>query len=159
MLSQLTAPSTELLLAQIERSLLAHHVRAVGILATDVRDELFLADEIRRRLPDVQLFFYGSNVLRLRPPVLVSVLVVAGTATGAVLATAGGKPAAAARPPPRIPRTSPAPSKIIGPVVPMLGGSADGSGTPIPVPVAHASARRAPPPGWPKRPRSPRCAA
>ena len=66
-LSQLTAPSTELLLGQIERSLLAHHIRAVGILATDVRDELFLADEIRKRLPDVQLFFYGSNVLLLRP--------------------------------------------------------------------------------------------
>lgn len=66
-LSQLTAPSTELLLGQIERSLLAHHVRAVGILATDVRDELFLADELRKRLPDVQLFFYGSNVLLLRP--------------------------------------------------------------------------------------------
>jgi len=79
--------------------------------------------------------------------VLVSVLVVAGTATGAVLATMGGKPAtvrgAAASAAPAAsgaPGTSPAPSKITGPVVPMLGGSADGSGRPIPVPVAHASA-------------------
>ena len=78
---------------------------------------------------------------------LVSVLVVAGTATGAVLATMGGKPAtvrgAAASAAPAAsgaPGTSPAPSKITGPVVPMLGGSADGSGRPIPVPVAHASA-------------------
>ena len=74
-------------------------------------------------------------------PALVSVLVLAGTATGVVLATVGGKPAAvgaaAAQP---IPRTSPAPSKTIGPVVPMLGGSADASGTPIVVPVARASA-------------------
>jgi cell wall-associated NlpC family hydrolase len=69
-------------------------------------------------------------------PVLVSVLVVAGTATGAVLATAGGKPAAAGAAASAVPRTSPAPSKITGPVVPML----DGSGMPIPVPVAHASA-------------------
>jgi peptidoglycan DL-endopeptidase CwlO len=74
--------------------------------------------------------------------VLVSVLVVAGTATGAVLATVGGKPAAVrGAAAPAAPRTSPAaPSKITGPVVPMLGGSADGSGKPIPVPVAHASA-------------------
>jgi peptidoglycan DL-endopeptidase CwlO len=72
--------------------------------------------------------------------VLVSVLVVAGTATGAVLATMGGKPAAAGGAAVEVPRASPAPSKITGPVVPMLGGSADGSGRPIPVPVAHASA-------------------
>jgi len=80
-------------------------------------------------------------------PVLISALVLAGTATGVVLATVGGKPAAvgaaAAQP---IPRTSPAPSTTIGPVVPMLGGSADASGTPITVPVARvpASASTAP---------------
>jgi cell wall-associated NlpC family hydrolase len=79
--------------------------------------------------------------------VLISALVLVGTATGVVLATVGGKPAAvgaaAARP---IPRTSPAPSTTIGPVVPMLGGSADASGTPITVPVARvpASANTAP---------------
>src|SRR5690349_14309610 len=73
-------------------------------------------------------------------PVLVSVLVVAGTATGVVLASVGGKPAAVSAPARGIPRTSPAPAKTIGPVVPMLGGSADGSGTPIAIPVARASA-------------------
>src|SRR5438552_10718444 len=73
-------------------------------------------------------------------PVLVSVLVVAGTATGVVLASVGGKPAAVSAPAQPIPRTSPAPAKTIGPVVPMLGGRADGSGTPIAVPVARASA-------------------
>ena len=71
---------------------------------------------------------------------LVSVLVVAGTAAGAVLATVGGKPAAVRGAAAGASRTSPAPSKITGPVVPMLGGSADGSGRPMPVPVAHASA-------------------
>src|SRR5882672_12647583 len=64
-------------------------------------------------------------------PVLVSVLVVAGTATGVVLASVGGKPAAVSAPARGIPRTRPAPAATIGPVVPMLGGSADGSGTPI----------------------------
>ena len=71
---------------------------------------------------------------------LVSVLVLAGTATGVVLATVGGKPAAVGAAAQPIPRTSPAPAKTIGPVVPMLGGSADASGTPIVVPVARASA-------------------
>ena len=71
---------------------------------------------------------------------LVSVLVVAGTATGVVLASVGGKPAAVSAPTRGIPRESPAPATTIGPVVPMLGGSADGSGTPIAIPVARASA-------------------
>jgi len=71
--------------------------------------------------------------------VLVSVLVVAGTATGVVLASVGVKPAAVSAPARAIPRASPAPAKTIGPVVPMLGGSADGSGTPIAIPVARAS--------------------
>src|SRR5438046_7061710 len=73
-------------------------------------------------------------------PVLVSVLVVAGTAAGVVLATAGGKPAAVSAPARGTPPASPAPAKTIGPVVPMLGGSADGSGTPIAIPVTRASA-------------------
>jgi len=91
-------------------------------------------------------------------PVLVSAVVLAGTATGVVLATVGGKPAAvgaaAAQP---IPRTSPAPSTTIGPVVPMLGGSADASGTPITVPVARvpASASTAPASTAPARTASP----
>ncbi len=64
----------------------------------------------------------------------------AGAATGAVLATVGGKPAGVAGPLPGIPSTRPAPAKITGPVVPMLGGNADGGGMPISVPVARASA-------------------
>ena len=78
-------------------------------------------------------------------PVVVSLLVVAGAATGAVLATVGGKPAGVTGLPHEvlpqgIPDTSPAPAKITGPVVPMLGGNADGGGKPITVPVARASA-------------------
>ena len=74
-------------------------------------------------------------------PVLFGTLVVAGAAVGAVLATVGGgKPAAVSAPAQPIPRASPAPAATIGPVVPMLGGSADGSGTPIAIPVTRASA-------------------
>jgi len=73
-------------------------------------------------------------------PVLVSLLAVAGAATGAVLATVGGKPAAVNGLPHGVPSTRPAPATIAGPVVPMLGGNADGSGKPIVVPVAGALA-------------------
>ena len=73
-------------------------------------------------------------------PILVSVLAVVGMATGVVLATVGGKPAAAGLPSAGIPRTSPAPAGTAAPVVPMLGGNADGSAKPITVPVARASA-------------------
>jgi len=103
-----------------------------------------LADAVRRRWRRDPS---SSAKPRRLVPVLISALVLAGTATGVVLATVGGKPAAvgaaAAQP---IPRTSPAPSTTIGPVVPMLGGSADASGTPITVPVARvpASASTAP---------------
>ena len=65
-LSQLTPPAVEILFTQLERTLVAHHIRAVGILATDIRDQLFIADELRKRLRDVQLVFYGSNALLLR---------------------------------------------------------------------------------------------
>jgi peptidoglycan DL-endopeptidase CwlO len=68
---------------------------------------------------------------------------------GVVLATVGGKPAAvgepgsgiaAGGPAPGIPRSSPAAARGSAPVVPMLGGNADGAGQPIPVPVARGSA-------------------
>jgi len=73
-------------------------------------------------------------------PVVVSLLAVAGAATGAVLATVGGKPAGMSSLSPGIPQTRPAPASSGAPVVPMLGGNVDGSGQPIGVPVASASA-------------------
>jgi peptidoglycan DL-endopeptidase CwlO len=56
---------------------------------------------------------------------LVSVLVVTGTAAGAVLATAGGKPAGASAAGPRVPGVRPAPAKSAVSVVPLLGGNTD----------------------------------
>ena len=73
-------------------------------------------------------------------PVLVSIVAVAGTATGAVLASVDGKPAAVGSTTGGVPRTSPAPPRSASPVVPMLAASADGSATPIKVPVARPSA-------------------
>jgi peptidoglycan DL-endopeptidase CwlO len=72
--------------------------------------------------------------------VLVSLLAVAGTAVGVLLATVGSRPPAVGGLSRSVPRSSPAPARSIGPVVPMLGGSADGSGRPILIPVARASA-------------------
>ena len=75
-------------------------------------------------------------------PAVVLVVAMAGAAAGAVQATLGGKPAAdSARGPaaPVVPQTSPAPAQRTGPVVPMLGGKADGGGKPITVPVARAA--------------------
>jgi peptidoglycan DL-endopeptidase CwlO len=69
---------------------------------------------------------------------VVSLLAVAGAASGAVLATVGGKPAGVSTLSPGIPQTRPAPANSAGPVVPMLDGNAGGK--PIGVPVAGASA-------------------
>jgi cell wall-associated NlpC family hydrolase len=75
--------------------------------------------------------------------VVVSVLVVIGATAAGLLATAGGKPAALSQPNtaiPSIPSTRPAPAKSTGSVVPLLGASTEGRGTPMAVPVASGSA-------------------
>jgi len=98
-----------------------------------------LADAVRRLWRRVAHDGAGPSPRRL-VPVLVVVVALAGTATGVVLATADGKPAGLSRLSSGIPSTRPAPGKSDGPVVPMLGGTADASGKPIPVPVVRASA-------------------
>jgi hypothetical protein len=72
--AQLTVPAVDLAIREILRTLVAHRVRAVGIAATDVRDQLFLAGIIKERLRDVQLFMVGSNILFLRPDLNESLL-------------------------------------------------------------------------------------
>jgi cell wall-associated NlpC family hydrolase len=101
-----------------------------------------LADAVRLLWRRAAHAFPGpSSRPRHLLPVLDSLLAVAGAATGAVLATVGGKPAAGVSGLPHaIPAARPAPAKITGPVVPMLGGNADGGAKPITVPVARASA-------------------
>ena len=100
-----------------------------------------LADTVRRLWRRIAS---GGPRLSARPrhlvPVVVSLLAVAGAATGAVLATVGGQPADVSGLPHGVPDTRPAPAQITGPVVPMLGGNADGGGRPITVPVAGAAA-------------------
>lgn len=68
-LSRLSAPAAERTLEDIAQTLLAHRVRAVVIVATDVRDRIFLANEVRTRLRDVKVVVIGSHSLYLRPEV------------------------------------------------------------------------------------------
>jgi hypothetical protein len=65
--SALTAPTLEVVLDEIEHAITSQRIRAVGILASDVRDKLFLAKELHRRLRDVQLFTFEANALYLVP--------------------------------------------------------------------------------------------
>lgn len=66
-ISPLTPPALDLRLAGIVRMIRDQKIRAVGLLASDVRDKLFLADELRKRVRDVQLFTFESELLYARP--------------------------------------------------------------------------------------------
>ena len=72
--TELTVPAIDLAIREILRTLAAHRVRAVGIAATDVRDQLFLATIIKEHLRDVQLFMVSGNMLFLRPDLNESLL-------------------------------------------------------------------------------------
>lgn len=65
--SLLTPASIDLLMDEMTRMMSQRGVRAALLLASDVRDKVFLAIEIKKRLPDVQLFTFEGNVLYLRP--------------------------------------------------------------------------------------------
>jgi peptidoglycan DL-endopeptidase CwlO len=71
---------------------------------------------------------------------VISVLALAGATTGVVLASAGGRQAEVSSAAPAVPQSRPTPTRSTSPVVPILGGNADGSGTPLAVPVAKAIA-------------------
>jgi peptidoglycan DL-endopeptidase CwlO len=101
---------------------------------------LILADAVRRlwrrteRTASEPFAWSGRTV-----PIVITVLALAGATTGVVLATTGGKPAAVSGSAAPVPQSRPAPTRGTGAVVPMLGGNADGSGTPLAVPVAKAT--------------------
>lgn len=64
--SNVTPPTIDLLIEDITRSLAQHGVRLVLLQATDVRDKLFLARELKKRRPDLQLATTESNALFAR---------------------------------------------------------------------------------------------
>ncbi|HEX4963691.1 MAG TPA: hypothetical protein VF173_22890 [Thermoanaerobaculia bacterium] len=58
-----TVLSNELVLENLLRAISREGIRYVGILATDVRDKLFLAEQVRGRMPDAVLFTFDNNLL------------------------------------------------------------------------------------------------
>jgi hypothetical protein len=64
---QITAPAVELLLNEIMRTILVKQVSFVGLMATDVRDTIFLAEMLKLRCPHVQLLIAESDVLLSHP--------------------------------------------------------------------------------------------
>ena len=64
---QLTSPVVEATVANILDNIRHENLTAVGIVATDSRDVMFLAREVKKAFPDVQLFFMGSYLLYLEP--------------------------------------------------------------------------------------------
>jgi hypothetical protein len=64
---QMTSPVVESTVASMLDTIRHEKLTAVGIVATDDRDVLFLAREVKRALPDVQLFLFGTHALYLHP--------------------------------------------------------------------------------------------
>ncbi|HEY7290359.1 MAG TPA: hypothetical protein VH583_11035, partial [Vicinamibacterales bacterium] len=64
---QLVSPVAEATIANTLDHMLHERISAVGIIATDARDTLFLAREVKKAIPDVQLFFPNSYLLYLHP--------------------------------------------------------------------------------------------
>ncbi len=65
--SDLTAPAVDLILDGMAQTMREERVRIAVLVATDVRDKLFLGTELRRRLHGLRLVVLESNVLYLRP--------------------------------------------------------------------------------------------
>jgi hypothetical protein len=65
--SPLTTQSNDLKLSNLLETISREGIRYVGILATDVRDKLFLAQQVRDFAPDVVLFTFDNNLLYAHP--------------------------------------------------------------------------------------------
>jgi hypothetical protein len=65
--SPLTTQSNDLRLSNLLGTISREGIRYVGILATDVKDKLFLAEEVRDFAPDVVLFTFDNNLLYAHP--------------------------------------------------------------------------------------------
>lgn len=65
--SQDTLSSNELMLQNLLETLAREGVRAVGIIATDPKDKLFLAEKVREIAPDTVLFTFDNDLLFAHP--------------------------------------------------------------------------------------------
>ncbi|NOT61582.1 MAG: hypothetical protein HOP19_15300 [Acidobacteria bacterium] len=67
--SQLETASAELVLSNLLTEINRERIRYVGIVASDVKDILFLVSEIRRHCPNTVPFTFVADLLYLRPEI------------------------------------------------------------------------------------------
>jgi len=67
MYPRIAGPATETVLASILSTISRRDVKYVGILASDSRDKLFLARQIRTYCPDVRIFTFESDLFYAHP--------------------------------------------------------------------------------------------
>ena len=67
LMSQLENSSSDIVLSTLLEDLEGEHVRYVGLVATDVRDRIFLAEQIRHHLPNSVLFMFNTDLLYAHP--------------------------------------------------------------------------------------------
>lgn len=65
--NELTLRSNELMLQNLLETLAREGVQAVGIVATDPKDKLFLAEKVRQAAPDTLLFTFDNDLLFAHP--------------------------------------------------------------------------------------------
>ncbi len=68
-MSDLATPTNDLALAGMLREISRRGSRYVGILATDIQDRLFLADQIHANCPDAVVFTFDNHLLDTHPKV------------------------------------------------------------------------------------------
>jgi hypothetical protein len=78
---QLTAATVEIMVGGMFRAMEDRQITAIGVLATDKRDHIYLAEEIAHRRPNVLPFTIESNLVYLHPDV-------SGYVRGTVVASA-----------------------------------------------------------------------
>jgi len=66
-LSPLTPRVGDMAAANLLREISRSRISYIGILATDIKDELFLAEQIRRWAPGVILFVFDNDLLYIHP--------------------------------------------------------------------------------------------
>jgi hypothetical protein len=66
-MSPLTSRLEDMVMANLLRQISRERIYYVGIAATDVKDSLFLAEQVRRWAPNVVLFVFDNNLLYVHP--------------------------------------------------------------------------------------------
>jgi hypothetical protein len=65
--SSLTTPAKDLELSNVLQTISREGIRYVGVLATDLKDKMFLIGKIRQNAPDTVVFTFDNNLLLAHP--------------------------------------------------------------------------------------------